>query len=63
VLGRMAEESIRQSLLMSGGSFGILMLRPIAAVFIATALLVVVLPVVMPPVKRWLRTVPAEDVA
>jgi len=61
VLGRMAEESIRQSLLMSGGSFAILLTRPIATGFIAAALIVVVLPVVLPPVRRMLRTVPPDD--
>ena len=63
VLGRMAEESIRQSLLMSGGTFAILLTRPIAVAFIATAFVVIVLPVVLPPVKRLLRTVPPEEVS
>jgi len=61
VLGRMAEESIRQSLLMSSGEFSILLTRPIAATFVAAALLVVVLPVLLPPVRRLLRTVPPDD--
>ena len=63
VLGRMAEESIRQSLLMSSGRFSILLTRPIATAFIATALIVVVLPVILPPVRRMLRTVPPDDTA
>ena len=63
VLGRMAEESIRQSLLMSGGSFAILLTRPIALGFIAAALLVVLLPLLLPPVKRMLRRVPPDDTA
>src|SRR5436309_14861980 len=46
VLGRMAEESIRQSLLMSSGRFSILLTRPIASAFIVTALIVIVLPVI-----------------
>src|SRR2546425_9813326 len=41
VLGRMAEESIRQSLLISNGRFSILMTRPIATVLITAALIVV----------------------
>ena len=61
VLGRMAEESIRQSLLMSSGEFSILLTRPIAATFVAAALLVVVLPAILPPVRRMLRTVPPDD--
>ncbi|MBM3219656.1 MAG: tripartite tricarboxylate transporter permease [Candidatus Rokubacteria bacterium] len=61
VLGRMTEESIRQSLLMSGGSFAILLTRPIALAFIVAALLVALLPLLLPPVKRLLRTVPPDD--
>src|SRR6266849_6833402 len=61
VLGRMTEESIRQSLLMSSGRFSILLTRPIATTFIAAALIVIVLPVILPPVKRMLRTVPLEE--
>jgi putative tricarboxylic transport membrane protein len=63
VLGRMAEESVRQSLLMSNGSFAILFTRPIALTFIIAALVVVVLPLVLAPVKRMLGAVPAEDVS
>jgi putative tricarboxylic transport membrane protein len=48
VLGRMAEESIRQSLLMSRGSAAIFFTRPIAAGLIGAAIVVVLLPVVLP---------------
>jgi putative tricarboxylic transport membrane protein len=61
VLGRMAEESFRQALLMSRGSFDILLTRPLATSFLTTAIAVMVLPVVVPPVKRLLRTVPLEE--
>src|SRR6266849_5523111 len=61
VLGRMTEESIRQSLLMSRGSFEILLTRPIATTFLAVTLAVMLAPVVVPPVKRMLRTVPLEE--
>ncbi len=60
VLGRMAEESIRQSLLMSHGSFEILLTRPLTTMFLALALAVMVIPLVLPSVKRALRTVPLE---
>ena len=60
VLGRMAEESIRQSLLMSRGSFEILLTRPLATVFLALAFAVMAVPLVLPSVKRALRTVPLE---
>ena len=61
VLGRMAEESIRQSLLMSSGQFAILFTRPLATAFIAAAAIVIALPVILPPVRRLLRTVPPDD--
>ena len=56
VLGRLAEESIRQSLLLSRGSFGILLTRPLATTFLVLALLVVLLPAVLPPLQRMLRS-------
>jgi putative tricarboxylic transport membrane protein len=61
VLGRMAEESIRQSLLMSHGSFEVLLARPLATVFLALAVAVMVVPLVVPPIKRALSTVPLEQ--
>ena len=60
VLGRMAEESIRQALLMSRGSFDILLTRPIATTFLALALAVMVVPRVLPAAKRLLGAVPLE---
>ena len=48
VLGRMAEESIRQTLLLSRGSAAIFLDRPIAAAFLGAAVAVVLLPVVLP---------------
>jgi putative tricarboxylic transport membrane protein len=61
VLGRMAEESIRQSLLMSRGSFEILLTRPLATTFIVLALAVIVVPLVLPPVRRRLRMMAEES--
>jgi putative tricarboxylic transport membrane protein len=60
VLGRMAEESIRQSLLMSRGSFDILFMRPLATVFIGVALAVMVLPAVLPSARAAVRMVGRE---
>ncbi|OLB96946.1 MAG: transporter [Candidatus Rokubacteria bacterium 13_1_40CM_68_15] len=51
VLGRLAEESIRQTLLVSRGSAAIFLERPIAAAFLGTAAAVVVLPIVLPRVR------------
>jgi putative tricarboxylic transport membrane protein len=54
VLGRMAEESVRQSLLMSRGSLAILVDRPIAGVLMTAAVAIVVVPLIARPVRRAL---------
>lgn len=51
VLGRMAEESIRQSLVLSRGSLMIFLTRPLARAFLVTAAVVVLLPFVIPKIK------------
>jgi putative tricarboxylic transport membrane protein len=51
VLGRLAEESFRQSLLLSRGSLTILLSRPIATAFLAAAAVVVLLPVIVPGLR------------
>ena len=61
VLGRMAEESFRQALLMSRGNLEILLVRPLATVFVAAATVVMLAPLVAPPIRRMLRTVPLEE--
>jgi putative tricarboxylic transport membrane protein len=53
VLGDLAENALRQSLIMSQGSLAIFFTRPIAAVITAVALLFFALPVVTP----WWRRV------
>jgi putative tricarboxylic transport membrane protein len=60
VLGRMAEESLRQSLLLSHGHFDILVTRPLATILLVIALAVMVLPALAPPVRRLLGTVGEE---
>jgi putative tricarboxylic transport membrane protein len=50
VLGRLAENSLRQALTMSGGSMGIFFKRPISAFFMAAAILAYLSPVI-----RWAR--------
>ncbi len=52
VLGRMAEETIRQSLVISRGSLSIFVSRPLAAAFLAATLIVVVTSVVRPLLRR-----------
>ena len=62
VLGRMAEESIRQSLLMSRGSFAILVERPVAGVLLGVALLIMIAPALIGGVRGALaltRSAPA----
>ena len=51
VLGRMAEESIRQSLVLSRGSLMIFLTQPLARAFLVTAAVVVLLPFVIPKIK------------
>jgi putative tricarboxylic transport membrane protein len=51
VLGRLAEESIRQTLLMSRGSFVILVERPAAGLLLALAVMIMVAPAVVGRVR------------
>jgi TctA family transporter len=51
----MAEEALRQSLLLSRGSATIFLSRPIAAGFLGTALVIVLVPLVAPRVRAALR--------
>jgi putative tricarboxylic transport membrane protein len=44
VIGPMMEEALRQSLILSGGDFVIFVSRPISAVFILTAVVLLLLP-------------------
>ena len=50
ILGRMVEESLRQSLILSDGSATIFFLRPIALVFVVLTVLVTFLPAI---IKQW----------
>jgi len=60
VLGRLAEESIRQSLLMSRGQLGILIERPIAAAFLVATAVVILLPLVLPRLPALLTRAARE---
>jgi putative tricarboxylic transport membrane protein len=51
VLGRLAEESVRQALLMSRGSLVILVERPIAGGLMAIALALMIVPALVRPLK------------
>lgn len=59
VLGDMAEEALRQSLIMSDGSLTIFFARPIAAVGMVVALVLFCLPTLRPALRR-LRERPAS---
>jgi len=50
VLGRLSENSLRQSLMLSGGSLAIFFTRPIALLFVSAAILAYLTPVI-----RWAR--------
>jgi putative tricarboxylic transport membrane protein len=60
VLGRMAEEALRQSLLLSRGSAGVLVARPLASVILLAALAAAVLPVAVPRVRARLGALPTD---
>jgi putative tricarboxylic transport membrane protein len=60
VLGRMAEEALRQSLLISRGSLGILVSRPLATTILALTLAAAVLPVAVPRIRQRLRALPGD---
>lgn len=56
VLGRMVEESLRQSLVLSRGSLTILVTRPLAGAFLLAAFVLILLPFVTPRIKGLFRT-------
>ena len=59
VLGRLAENSLRQALMISGGSLSIFFTRPISAIFISAAILAYLTPVIRWAMKS-LRHVPID---
>jgi putative tricarboxylic transport membrane protein len=61
VLGRLAEESLRQSLLLSRGRLAILIERPLAAAFLISMLVVLALPIVLPRLRVLLARAAAES--
>ncbi len=52
VLGPLAEPALRQSLLISGGEFSIFFTRPYAGPIMVTAVILILLPVIRPIVRR-----------
>src|SRR5713226_9390779 len=58
VLGDMAENALRQSLIMSYGSLAIFFTRPIAGAISALALFFFALPILTPWWRRWRRPMP-----
>ncbi|MEE8606238.1 MAG: tripartite tricarboxylate transporter permease [Nitrospiraceae bacterium] len=55
VLGPLAESSMRQSLLISGGSFSVFFVRPIAGAITVMAILLLALPL-LKVIRDWVRT-------
>ncbi len=60
VLGRLVELNLRQSLLMSGGSFMIFLNRPIAAVTMV-AVILILLSAIFPSFTRLKKRVELDD--
>jgi len=56
VLGRMAEESVRQSLVLSRGDLLVFLKHPISGVAMLSALLLIISPLIM----GWLKKNPAK---
>ena len=61
VLGRMAEESIRQTLLLSRGCAAIFLSRPIAAAFLAVSVAVMLLPIVVRRLRAAVATLARSE--
>jgi putative tricarboxylic transport membrane protein len=61
VLGDLAENALRQSLIMSQGSLAIFFTRPIAGAITIVALFFFVLPVITPRLRRPRRGAPAPS--
>jgi putative tricarboxylic transport membrane protein len=53
VLGKLAENSLRQALTLSGGSMWIFFKRPISAVFVSLAILAYLFPLVQWAIRSW----------
>ena len=65
VLGRLAENSLRQALMISGGSLAIFFTRPISAIFLAAAILSYLSPAIrwaMKGLRNGTGNVPAQPV-
>ncbi|OGP89704.1 MAG: transporter [Deltaproteobacteria bacterium RBG_16_48_10] len=60
VLGPMFEDNLRRSLIISGGSFAIFFERPISAVFVIAALLLL-LSSVLPGIKKRKKLIPPAE--
>jgi putative tricarboxylic transport membrane protein len=62
VLGDMTEEALRQSLILSGGSFAFFLQRPIAAGFLILTIFLFLLPTIRPLAQRVGRAFTVEEV-
>lgn len=63
VLGDMTEQALRQSLIMSDGSFAIFFTRPISATITAVALILFAIPLLSPLLRRLRRGLEAMPVS
>ena len=62
VLGPLMENNLRKSLLMSDGGFSIFLTRPLAAIFLIVALLLLVSPLI-PTLRKKRAGIPKEDIS
>jgi len=62
VLGPMLENSLRKSLIMSRGDFSIFFVRPLSAVFLVLALLILVSPLI-PGIRKKRNILPIDEVS
>jgi putative tricarboxylic transport membrane protein len=63
VLGDLAENALRQSLIMSQGSLAIFFQRPISGVIVSVAILFFLLPVITSWWRRWRGGTPLASAA
>jgi putative tricarboxylic transport membrane protein len=61
VLGKLAENSLRQALTLSGGSMGIFFSRPISAAFLSLAILAYLFPIIRWSIRAVWKKRPARE--
>jgi TctA family transporter len=60
ILGPIMEENLRRSLLLSGGDASIFFVKPISCLFLGCSALLLLLPLILPSLRRMVRTSAGE---